>query len=447
MKILRFTFALFLCIILLCGLIHAQTYPDSTADVVIGQANFTSNGLGTTQTNYNFPAGIAVDTTITPSILYVTDQVNHRILGYYNYPFLQNNAPADFVIGQFDFTTATTSTSDSTLNTPQGIFVDSNGNLWVTDKYNHRILVFLTPAATDLKADYVLGQGGSFTTGTANGGGTASDSVFSQPQTVWLDNMDRLYVSDLVNNRILIFNDPLSNDFKADYVIGQPDFTSSGASTTDSTLNNPISCITAPNGDVYVSDYNNNRILKYINPTGTDIKADQVFGQGGSFITGTANNPALNAQSLYQSIYLAMDNSGSLFIEDSYNHRILVYNTTPFDSTADYVYGQGGSFTTGTSGLTAETLNNSRGIFIDRDGNLIVADHVNHRVLIYKKTNVADIFLTAQNLQFGAVVIGTSDTLQFQIMNSGLDTLLIDSIHVQSTSRWNGRCPWCKSES
>ena len=112
--------------------------------------------MGTTQAKLNSPRNFALDTTATPPILYISDLSNNRILGYYNYPFLQSGAPADFVIGQTDFTSSTSGTTDSTLNLPMGIAVDSAGNLWVADKNNHRVLVFNSPTTTDFKADYVL---------------------------------------------------------------------------------------------------------------------------------------------------------------------------------------------------------------------------------------------------------------------------------------------------
>ena len=141
-------------ILLFCTPAAAQTFPDSTADIVIGQTDFVSGGTGLTQTTFNSPIGVALDTTVSPQILYVSDYLNNRILGYYNYPFLQNGASADFVIGQTDFVSNTSGTTSSTFNGPVGIAVDSQGYLWVTDYTNNRILVFITPATTDYTASY-----------------------------------------------------------------------------------------------------------------------------------------------------------------------------------------------------------------------------------------------------------------------------------------------------
>ena len=91
----------------------APTFPDSTADRVIGQTDFVTATAGTTQTAMQSPSGIAIDTSAFPQILYVSETNNNRILGYYNYPFLQDGAPADFVIGQSDFVSASPGTSST----------------------------------------------------------------------------------------------------------------------------------------------------------------------------------------------------------------------------------------------------------------------------------------------------------------------------------------------
>jgi 6-phosphogluconolactonase (cycloisomerase 2 family) len=409
-----------------------QTFPDSTADVVIGQSDFGSNGTATSATAYNFPAGLALDTTVVPAILYVTDQVNHRIMGYYNYELLQNGSAADFVIGQSNFTSSGNSTTDSTLNQPQGLAVDGSGNLFVVDKLNHRILIFLTPTLTDFKADFVMGQSGSFLTATSNNGGI-SDTSINQPTAICFGDSNRLYIADGSNNRVLVYNDPLGTDFQADYVIGQPDFTSGGSSTTDSTFNFPAGVAVNSSGDVFVTDFNNNRMLQFNDPLHTDTKADQVFGQEGTYTSGSANNPSIGSESLYQPMYVWVDKDDNVYLEDDYNHRILVFESSPMDYTADHVYGQGGSFTSNTGGVSAINLDTPRGLLVDHYGNLLVADHVNHRVLKFLKESTANIYLDAHDIAFGAINYGTLDTLTFPIFNSGLDTLLIDSILVQST--------------
>ncbi|MCP4629613.1 MAG: hypothetical protein GY850_39825, partial [bacterium] len=409
--------------------------PDSTADVVIGQPDFATVTAGLTQSKLGGTTGFGIDTTVNPAILYVRDNLNNRVLGYYNYPFIQTGAPADFVIGQSDFVSNSTGITASKFDGPSTVAVDKDGNLWVGDQNNHRVLVFLSPATTDYVADYVFGQGGSFTTGTLNNGGLSAGSL-NKPMGVDFDDQNRVYISDRDNSRVLVYNDPLNTDRIADRVIGQPDFATNAAGTNDSTLFGQQTIHVSPAGDLYVADRQNSRILVFNDPLNTDRKADRVFGQGGSFTTSTINNPALNAQSINKPLQMSLDKFGNPYVADFENHRVLAYNTT-IDTTADFVYGQNGSFTTNATGTGTNGLNRPSQVHVDRDGNLVVADNVNCRILIYNSASGGKIHLTRSEMNFGSVAVSNANTLNFEIKNSGVDTVFIDSLRIQSVgNKW-----------
>ncbi|HET6466493.1 MAG TPA: hypothetical protein VFH55_12865, partial [Nitrospiria bacterium] len=139
---------------------------DIIADLVLCQVNFTSNTVnaGQPSTNgigCNLPYAVAVDRSVTPNRVYVSDYNNNRVLGWSNESNLANGAPADLVIGQPGFTTNTCNNGTlgaGTLCVPMGMAVDSAGNLYVADRANSRILVFNSPFTTDTIADMVIGQ-------------------------------------------------------------------------------------------------------------------------------------------------------------------------------------------------------------------------------------------------------------------------------------------------
>src|SRR5258708_30185812 len=54
--------------------------------------------------------------------------------------------------------------SADSLYFPLGVALDAQGNLYVADSFNIRVLEYDTPLTTDTTADHVFGQGGSFTT-------------------------------------------------------------------------------------------------------------------------------------------------------------------------------------------------------------------------------------------------------------------------------------------
>src|SRR5205823_382674 len=123
-------------------------------------------------------------------------------------------------------------------------------------------------------------------------------------------------------------------------------------------LNGPAGVALASNGGLFISDTNNNRVLHY--PSGSTT-ADVVYGQAGSFSSNDPNKGGIiSATSLNLPFYLAVDSSGGLYVADKGNNRILHYPSGT--TTANVVYGQGGSFSSNDSnqgGRGANSLANA----------------------------------------------------------------------------------------
>ena len=128
------------------------------AAVVIGQADFTgtmvNQGGGVGANSLSFPYSIAA---VANGVLYQTDWKNNRVLGFNTIPDI-NNANADFVIGQPDFTTTTPTTTASGVHGPDGLAFD-NGKMFMLDYGNNRLLIWNSiPTSGGVNADVVLGQ-------------------------------------------------------------------------------------------------------------------------------------------------------------------------------------------------------------------------------------------------------------------------------------------------
>ena len=123
------------------------------ASLVIGQVNFTSNGVATTASGLFFPTGIAFDGA---DHLWVGDTEHSRVLEFV--PPFASGMNASVVIGQPDFVTASLNTTQNGFDRPFGLDFDSKGNLAVADLLNNRTLAFKPPFTTDQLAEGVLGQ-------------------------------------------------------------------------------------------------------------------------------------------------------------------------------------------------------------------------------------------------------------------------------------------------
>jgi hypothetical protein len=121
------------------------------------------------------------------------------------------------VFGQSGFTGNSCNQDDaaptaSTLCNPEGVVVDADGNLYVADALNNRVLTYLNPLTADRTADLVLGQDGSFTAGRCNQGLTPTARTLCVPSGVALDGSGNLYVPDQVNERVLVYEGSLTED-------------------------------------------------------------------------------------------------------------------------------------------------------------------------------------------------------------------------------------------
>ena len=347
------------------------------ATTIYGQSgNFTtavSNG-GISATSLNVPDGIALDSA---GNLYIADTANNRILYY-----PAGSATATRVYGQGGSFTSNTANnggiSANSLSGPLGLALDSSGNLYATDFSNNRVLYYPAGSTT---ATRVYGQGGSFTSNTVNNGGVSANSLNS-PIGLALDSSGNLYIADNANFRVLYY---AAGSTTATRVYGQGgSFTSNtgnNGGVSANSLNGVSGVVVDSSGNLYVGDFANNRVLYYAAGSTT---ATRVYGQGGSFTGSTANNGGVSANSLSGPYGIVLDSSGNVYIADGTNNRVLYYPSG--STTATRVYGQGGSFTSNTvnnGGVSTTSLYRPYLITIDSGNNLYVADSKNNRALYY----------------------------------------------------------------
>jgi DNA-binding beta-propeller fold protein YncE len=170
---------------------------------------------------------------------------------------------------------------------------------------------------------------------------------------------------------------PISDNMPAVGVLGQTNFVSSAGGTTSSTLNNPFGVAIDPTtGKLFVADRNNSRVLRYSSAAKLvdGSPAEAVLGQP-DFRTGTVNTGGISASTMNLPVRISIDTAGRLWVSDYDNHRVLRFDNASAKATgdpADGVLGQP-NFTTNTSGVTAGKMSRPSGIFADRSGRLWVS--------------------------------------------------------------------------
>jgi sugar lactone lactonase YvrE len=368
---------------------------DRYADAVLGQPDFKAilaNNGGISAQSLNKPGAVAVHAA--SGRLYVADTRNNRVLSWPSAASFLTHDPADIVFGQGDdFTTNTANKggiSVTSLNHPSGLVVDSQGNLFVADTQNNRVLEYNAPPSNDTTADRVFGQP-DFTHNTPL---PPSNTSLNLPNGLAVDGSDTLFVADTNNNRILKFNTPLL-DTTADQVFGQPDFNTSTPPSTPSasSLNQPLGVALDLSGNLYVADTTNYRALAYDAPL-SNTTADHVYGQV-DFTSAFENCVSVpSASNLCLPSAVAVDSQGVLYIADTEFDRVLLFYTPLTGSapiSADEVIGQADL----TSELTPNPpfsygLNYPNGLFVDSQRNLYVSDSNNSRVLRFDTVSASD---------------------------------------------------------
>jgi len=346
------------------------------ADVVLGQTDFNGTSYAAGQNGLRTPTAVATDGTR----LAIADTDNNRVLLWNHLP-TANGQGADVVLGQPDFNTTTANTGTSsvlvpaanTLRGPQGVWIQGN-QLFVADTINNRVLIWNSWPATKMQpADLVLGQP-NFTTqqqgDLTKGTPPATPSNMLNPVSVTADPMGRLFVSDLGQNRVLIWNSiPTQNQAPANVALGQLDLVSNipdDAFTTNTTtgVETPVMC--------QVSN-------------GTDTNGNPTYPQLCEY---TLNLPRY-----------ALSDGQRLFVADGGNDRVLIYEPIPSaqaaapGTAASIVIGQTDFISDNTTDNTSDTVNYTRIASTDSirtpaglawDGtNLFVSEAFSRRVLVF----------------------------------------------------------------
>ncbi|HEU4328988.1 MAG TPA: NHL repeat-containing protein, partial [Roseiflexaceae bacterium] len=169
----------------------------TAAEAVLGQPDFTRSDPRAGSEGMSVPAGLAFDSS---GRLWVADTRNSRVLRFDNAASKPNGAAADGVLGQPNFASHDRATTQQGMSMPFDVAVDQTGRLWVADGYNKRVLRFDNAAnkPDGALADGVLGQLDFESRVIA----TTQQSV-GEPEGVTVDNNGRLWVSDGTNGRVL----------------------------------------------------------------------------------------------------------------------------------------------------------------------------------------------------------------------------------------------------
>ncbi|MEK6195202.1 MAG: NHL repeat-containing protein, partial [Deltaproteobacteria bacterium] len=158
-----------------------------------GPAGYNGDGIPATDALLNNADGITMDAA---GNLYIADCYNHRVRK------VDTNGIITTVAGNgtSGFTGDGGSAVEAQLHHPRDVAVDSEGNLYFSDSYNHRIRkVDASGIITTIAGS---GPAGSYLGEYSGDGGLATQAELSQPHGLALDSTGNLYIADSFNNRV-----------------------------------------------------------------------------------------------------------------------------------------------------------------------------------------------------------------------------------------------------
>jgi trimeric autotransporter adhesin len=240
---------------------------------------------------------------------------------------------------------------------PEGIAVDSTGNLLIAETGNQRI-------RNVTSVGIITTLAGKKTITFSGDGRKATSALLNSPHGIAVDSKGNLFIADTGNHRIRkVTPAGVINTIVGDGVSG---YSGDGLAAIAAQLARPCGLAVDSKGNLYIADTGNSRIRK-VTPAGV---ITTIAGNGTSGYSGDGGQ-ATSAQ-LAEPIGIALDSAGNLFIADSGNHRIRKVATHGVITT---VAGNGTGGYSGDDGqATSAQLNRPEGIAVDSAGNLFIVD-------------------------------------------------------------------------
>lgn len=242
-----------------------------------------------------------------------------------------------------------TPATQQALRLPQGEATDAAGDLYISDTGNNRIEE-VDPAGN------VTILAGTLTAGSAGDGGAAASAQLDSPSAMVVDGAGNLIFADTGNNAIRKIDAITHNISTIAGTLGT-------SGSTGNLLSAPQGLAFDANGNLYIADTGNNRVIK-IDPVGNITPLPGSYDQPMSVAFSAHDN----------SVYIADSGSNHIFKIDSSNTVTIAAGT----GAADY---------SGDGGLaTAATLNGPASVAVDPAGNLYIADLENN---VIRKVNAS----------------------------------------------------------
>lgn len=221
-----------------------------------GSAGFSGDGGPASSASLTGPYSVALDSA---GNLFIAEIGGHRVRKVDSSTHVITTVAG---IGTSGFSGDGGPATSAMLYSPSGVVVDSGGNLYIADSDNQRIrkVDSSTGVISTIAGNGVFAFGGD--------GGAATSASLASPYGLAIDAVGNLYIADRYNHRVRKV-DAVSGNISTVAGNGVSGFTGDGGAATNCSLNIPFAVAEDAAGNLYIADTGNYRIRKVDVGTGT----------------------------------------------------------------------------------------------------------------------------------------------------------------------------------
>ncbi|MBK8870454.1 MAG: hypothetical protein IPN19_05280 [Elusimicrobia bacterium] len=401
------------------GTYYAQSMVANNIYTIAGNGSAGSSGDGGPALSGQIysPEGLCIDMS---GNLYMAERDAHRIRfipkttgTYFGQSMTANSIYTIAGNGTAGYLADGVAASSTQINSPRGVSVDATGNVYIADRYNNVIRFVPKDSGIyfgqSMIANYIYTIAGNRVGSYGGDGGAATAAQLNRPRSVTLDHGGNLLIADPLNNRIRFVAKKPGTYFGQSMIAnciytiagnGTAAFGGDGGPATSAQISGASFAALDADGNVYISDYTNNRVRFIPKGTGTyfnqSMTANYIYT-----IVGNGSSPFLGdggvgtSAQIYHPSCVAVDSRGLVLISDQSNHRIRVVPKTDGiyfgkSITANYIDTIAGASKEYDGddrlGVTS-SIYNPDGVSVNSAGDIYIADFLNNRIRFVAKTS------------------------------------------------------------
>jgi streptogramin lyase len=252
------------------------------------------------------------------------------------------------------------------IGDPFGVEIGPDGALYVTEVRNHRVM------RVDIASSQLTTVAGCGRRGYSGDGGSATDAELNEPYEVRFDRDGNMFFVEM-QNHVVRRVDGRTKVITTVAGTGEKGYGGDGGPATDALLNQPHSIALDADGALYIADIGNHRIRR-IDPARRVIET--IAGNSGRRLPEPGQTARDNAILGPRALFIR---GNTLWIALREGHSI--WRMDLADGILHHVAGTGKVGFAGDEGAAKDAaFNGPKGIALDADGNIFVADTENHSI-------------------------------------------------------------------